>query len=151
MPPLPAGIIVTLRQFQYSLRGMLQLASRPRTLPGPGRDCLQPRRQSASRGRNGGLGTAAGVQWSSETRHDLITARALEAQYGPDIAEIAELEDAIAVAESAVETGRDEVRLEAGVVDPRQFNELAAPIDAKHAAPLAAAPHRARQGSHPGR
>ena len=65
-----------------------------------------------------------------KSRHDLLTERALTAQHGPDITEIAELEDAIAAAESAVETGRDEVRLEVGVHDEREFNELAAPIEA---------------------
>jgi len=39
------------------------------------------------------------------------------------------------VAESAVEAGRDEVRAETGILDPRKFNELAAPIEAKHDAP----------------
>ena len=64
-----------------------------------------------------------------------MTTRALEAQHGPEIAEISELEEAIAAAESAVETGRDEVRLEVGVQDERKFNEMAAPIEAKHDAP----------------
>ena len=70
-----------------------------------------------------------------KSRHDLLTERALTAQHGPDITEIAELEEAIAAAESAVETGRDEVRLEVGVHDERKFNEMAAPIEAKHDAP----------------
>lgn len=70
-----------------------------------------------------------------KSRHDLLTERALTAQHGPDITEIAELEDAIAAAEGAVETGRDEVRLEVGVHDERKFNEMAAPIEAKHDAP----------------
>jgi hypothetical protein len=70
-----------------------------------------------------------------KSRHDLMTTRALEAQHGPAIAEIAELEEAIASAESAVETGRDEVRIEAGALDERTFNDMAAPIEAKHDAP----------------
>jgi hypothetical protein len=70
-----------------------------------------------------------------KSRHDLMVTRALEAQYGAEIAEITELEEGIAVAESAVETGRDEVRLEAGVLDERKFNEMAGPIEAKHEAP----------------
>jgi hypothetical protein len=70
-----------------------------------------------------------------KTRHDLLTERALDTRHGPEIAEIAELEEAIAAAESSVETGRDEVRLEAGVFAERKFNELAAPIEAKHDAP----------------
>jgi hypothetical protein len=69
-----------------------------------------------------------------KSRHDLMVGRALEFQHGPEVAEIAELEEAIAAAESAVETGRDEVRLEAGI-DERKFNEMAAPIEAKHDAP----------------
>lgn len=70
-----------------------------------------------------------------KSRHDLMTTRALEAQHGPEIAEISELEEAITAAESAVETGRDEVRLEVGVHDEHKFNEMAAPIEAKHDAP----------------
>ena len=69
-----------------------------------------------------------------KSRHDLMMGRALEFQHGPEVAGIAELEEAIAAAESAVETGRDEVRLEAGI-DERKFNEMAAPIEAKHDAP----------------
>ena len=49
-----------------------------------------------------------------KSRHDLLTESALDARHGPGIAEIAELEEAIAAAESAVETGREEGRLEAG-------------------------------------
>jgi hypothetical protein len=70
-----------------------------------------------------------------KSRHDLMMTRALEAQHGAEIAEIADLEEAIAAGESAVETGRDEVRLEAGVLDQHKFNELAAPIEAEHDAP----------------
>ena len=70
-----------------------------------------------------------------KSRHDLMATRALEAQHGPEIVEISELEEAIAAAESAVETGRDEVRLEVGIHDPAKFNELATPVEAKHDAP----------------
>lgn len=70
-----------------------------------------------------------------QSRHDLLTKSALNARHGPEIAELADLEEAIAAVESAVETGRDEVRLEAGALDERKFNELAAPIEAKHDAP----------------
>ena len=69
------------------------------------------------------------------SRHELLTKTALDTRHGPEIAEIVELEEAIAAAESAVETGRDEVRLEAGVFDERKFNELAAPIEKKSDAP----------------
>ncbi len=51
------------------------------------------------------------------------------------MAETAELEEAIAAAESAVEAGRDEVRLEVGGIDKQKWDELAAPIEARHAAP----------------
>jgi hypothetical protein len=71
-----------------------------------------------------------------KSRHDLLSKTALAAQHGPEIGEIADLEDAITVAESAVETGRDEVRLEAGGLDEHKFNELAEPIEAKHDAPI---------------
>jgi hypothetical protein len=70
-----------------------------------------------------------------KSRHDLMRTRALEAQHGPEIAEIAELAEAITAAESAVETGRDEVRLEVGVLNEGEFNEMAAPVEAKHDAP----------------
>src|SRR5262245_59389327 len=43
-----------------------------------------------------------------KSRHDLLTTKALEGQHGAEIAEIAELEEAIVAAESAVETGRNE-------------------------------------------
>ena len=65
----------------------------------------------------------------------MLTDRALTAQHGPELAEISELEEAITAAESAVETGRDEVRLEVGVHEERKFNEMARPIEAKHDAP----------------
>jgi hypothetical protein len=71
----------------------------------------------------------------SQSRHGLLTERALNAQFGDAISEIKELEQAIDAAESAVEAARDEVRIEVGINDPAKFNELAAPIEAKHAAP----------------
>jgi hypothetical protein len=67
-----------------------------------------------------------------QSRHDLLAKTALNALHGP---EIADLEEGIAAAESAVETGRDEVRLEAGALDEGKFNEMASPIEAKHDAP----------------
>ena len=66
---------------------------------------------------------------------DQVLQRALETQHGPAIAEINELEQGIAAAEDWVEGSRNEVRLEAGVADERKFNEMAAPIETKHAAP----------------
>jgi transcriptional regulator with XRE-family HTH domain len=64
-----------------------------------------------------------------------VAKHALTARHGPEIAETAELEEAIAVAESVIEIARDELRLEVGGIDPRKFDELAAPIEARHAAP----------------
>jgi hypothetical protein len=71
----------------------------------------------------------------SPERHGLLRQRALSALYSSEITEIAELEEAVSVAEMAVESGRDEVRLEVGGIDKQKFDELAAPIEAKHAAP----------------
>lgn len=70
-----------------------------------------------------------------KSRHDLLTQHALAARHGAEIAEIAELEEAIAVAESAVEIGRDELRLEVGGIGKQEWDALAAPIEARHAAP----------------
>jgi hypothetical protein len=71
----------------------------------------------------------------SEVHRKLLVDRALQAQHGDKIAELQTLERAIEAAESAVETGREEVRLETGVFDPHKFNELAAPVEAKANAP----------------
>jgi hypothetical protein len=70
-----------------------------------------------------------------QSRHDLLTERALNAQHGDAIAEIKEIEQAIEAAESSVEAAREEVRLEAGIHDPAKFNALAAPAEAMHDAP----------------
>ncbi len=70
-----------------------------------------------------------------QSRHDLLTQRSLDPQFGNEIAEIKEIEQAIEAAESFVEAARDEIRLEVGIHDPATFNELAAPIEAKHDAP----------------
>jgi hypothetical protein len=81
-----------------------------------------------------------GYMWSGLTviskmhRQQLID-RAREAQHGTKLAELKELERAIEVAESAVEAGRDEVRLEAGLFDLGRFNQLAAPVEQKASAP----------------
>jgi hypothetical protein len=60
---------------------------------------------------------------------NLMQARALEAQHGEAVTELQELERAIEAAESAIETGRDELRLECGVSDPHEFDRLAAPFE----------------------
>jgi hypothetical protein len=54
-------------------------------------------------------------------RNDLLD-RALEAQHGEKMTQLRELDHAIEVAESAVETGRDEVRQETAI-DARTFDE----------------------------
>jgi hypothetical protein len=71
----------------------------------------------------------------SEVHRQMLVDRALQAQHGDKIAELQTLERAIEAAESAVEAGREEVRLETGVFDPHKFNELAAPVEAKANAP----------------
>jgi hypothetical protein len=67
----------------------------------------------------------------ADSHRALLFDKALQSQFGDDMVKIQELERAIEVAESAVETGRDEIRLDAEVADPRKFDELAAPIEAK--------------------
>jgi hypothetical protein len=85
--------------------------------------------------------TAAVLELPSEfsglakPQHERLAQHALALHHGPEIAETAELEEAIGAAESAVETGRDELRLEVGGIDKQKWDELAAPIEAKHAAP----------------
>ena len=71
----------------------------------------------------------------SETHRKMLVDRALQAQHGDKLTELHQLERAIEVAESAVEAAREEVRLESGVFDPKTFNELAAPAEAKNNAP----------------
>jgi hypothetical protein len=66
------------------------------------------------------------------TRHAMLMDQAIEAQHGPEAAEIAQLEEAITVAESTVETGRDEMRLEVGAHDKREFERQAAEIEAQY-------------------
>jgi hypothetical protein len=71
----------------------------------------------------------------AESYRKQLTDKALQAQHGDAVTELQELERAIEVATSAVETGRDEVRIEAGVHDPHAFDQLAAPIEAKQNVP----------------
>jgi hypothetical protein len=71
----------------------------------------------------------------SKMHRQQLVDRALQAQHGEAIAELKELERAIEAAESAVEMGRDEIRLESSVYDPHKFNELAAPFEQKTNAP----------------
>ena len=74
-----------------------------------------------------------------------MTKVALEAQHGSALVDVAELEEAIAAAESAVEIGRDELRLEAGALPTAEFDALAAPYEAKVGRPVA----QAEPGTHP--
>ena len=60
-----------------------------------------------------------------ESDHADLRDRALMAQHGEAIAELQELEKAIEAAEIAVETGRDEIRQEIEIADPREFDVLA--------------------------
>ena len=81
------------------------------------------------------IAAPASLTGISKMHRQQLIDRALEAQHGNKIAELKELERAIEATESAVEAGRDEIRLESGVFDPRRFDELAAPIEAKANAP----------------
>jgi hypothetical protein len=67
--------------------------------------------------------------------HERIAQQALAARHGTEIGEIAEIEEAISAAESTIEIGRDELRLEVGGIDKQKWDELAAPIETKHSAP----------------
>jgi hypothetical protein len=67
--------------------------------------------------------------------HERVAQHALAARHGAEIAEIAEIEEAISAAESTIEIGRDELRLEVGGIDKQKWDELAAPVEAKYSAP----------------
>jgi hypothetical protein len=69
------------------------------------------------------------------TQHERLTNVALAARHGTEIAETAELEEAISVAESVIELSRDELRLEVGGIDKQRWDELAAAIEARFSAP----------------
>jgi hypothetical protein len=64
-------------------------------------------------------------------RQEWLRQSVLAAQYGPELAEITQIEEAISAAESTVEIGRDELRLEVGGLSVDDFNTLAATIEAK--------------------
>jgi len=81
------------------------------------------------------ISAPASLTGISDVHRGELVKRALVAQHGDDVAELEELKRAIEATESAVETGRDEIRMEAGGFDPHKFNELAAPIEAKANAP----------------
>jgi hypothetical protein len=71
----------------------------------------------------------------AETHRALLTEKALEAQHPGEMEQVSELQRAIEIAERAVEIGRDEVQIEAGVMDPHEFDTMAAPIEQRHKAP----------------
>jgi hypothetical protein len=60
---------------------------------------------------------------------------ALKERHRAEIDQVDELEEAIAAAESAVVAAREEVRLEAGVLNERDFNELPPSTEQRPAAP----------------
>jgi hypothetical protein len=70
----------------------------------------------------------------SPLQRDALIERTMQAVHGQTIAQIQELERGIELAERSVEASRDEIRRETGV-DPKTFNELAAPVEAKATAP----------------
>jgi hypothetical protein len=69
-----------------------------------------------------------------ESDRNAMVDAALRAQHGNAMEELVELERAIQIAESAVETGRDELRLETGL-SQRDFDEAAEPFERKAMGP----------------
>ena len=67
--------------------------------------------------------------------HERVAQRALASRHGAEMAELSQLEEAVGVAEMVVELSRDELRLEVGGIDKQKWDELAAPIEARHSAP----------------
>lgn len=59
------------------------------------------------------------------TDRELLVEATLEATHGPKLAELRELERAFEVANSAVEAGWENQMLEAGVFDPKRWDEMA--------------------------
>src|SRR5262249_38731230 len=66
-------------------------------------------------------------------RNQLLDA-ALQAQHGEAMKDLVQLEGAIEITESAVETGRDEARLATGL-SPHDFDKQAAPFEQKAVGP----------------
>jgi hypothetical protein len=77
----------------------------------------------------------ANISGMSKVHYEQLMKDALDTEHGEAIAEAHELEHAIELASSAVETGRDEVRLEARVFDPRSWDEMALPYETRVNAP----------------
>lgn len=65
------------------------------------------------------------------SHHHLISESVMREMHGPLLDEVRELERGIDVATSAVEIGRDELRLESGLNDPREFDRRAAAFEQK--------------------
>ncbi|MGX1354537.1 hypothetical protein AB7M49_008162 [Bradyrhizobium elkanii] len=76
----------------------------------------------------------AAMSGVAETHIGVLKEKALREAHGSLIDDIAELETAINVATSAVEAGRDSARIDTGMT-PEQFNEAAAPIEAREQVP----------------
>jgi hypothetical protein len=115
---------------------MLRAVDRFAAMPQKQRDALTRNPEALDPITAEALVTApASLTGISKMHRQQLVDRALQAQHGEAVAELQELERAIEVAESAVETGRDEIRLEAGVFDPHKFNQLAAPVEQKSSAP----------------
>jgi hypothetical protein len=70
----------------------------------------------------------------SSVQREALIERALEVQHGDTIREVKELERGIEIAERAVELGREEIIREAEA-DPLEFDQVAAPFEAKATAP----------------
>jgi len=71
----------------------------------------------------------------SEMHRRQLIEQDLQAHHGEDIAKLRELEDLIEASSDVIEKGRDEIRLEAGVLNPRAWDEMAAPFEEKASAP----------------
>jgi hypothetical protein len=75
-----------------------------------------------------------------DSLRDLILSEAMEAAYSPQLAELQMLEEAISVAASAIESGREEAHAEAAAVDPAlrdpdRFNAVAGSVENRTPAP----------------
>jgi len=67
-------------------------------------------------------------------RTDLLN-RALRAQHGDNMAELERLEDAISIAESALDAGAEELRAEAGFKSRAEFEQAAEEVKAREYQP----------------
>ncbi|WP_256807774.1 hypothetical protein [Bradyrhizobium sp. Bra64] len=67
----------------------------------------------------------------AETHRALLAETTLRETHGPLMDEIAELSEAIEVAESAIQAGRDSVRIDTGL-SPAEFEEQARAVESRH-------------------